>query len=357
MTTDVDPGAWRRVLVRMPNWVGDVVMATPALRAIRHACPQAQITASLKEYVAPLLEGSPYVDDVLTLSEGEERGLRAAWRLRARVRSRQFDAAILLTNSLTSALPCWLAGIPVRLGYKGDGRGLLLTHSLAPEYQGRQRRPVPMPEYYQRLLSRVGIADAGPGYTCPPTDSERDAMSTMLDTLGRDRSRPLVALNPGARFGSSKLWAPERFGALASALSARGCQPLLLVGPGEEELSHAVRSVAGGDLLDTSACPVGLAPLRALLEKVDLLVTTDSGPRHLAVAAHKPVVVLMGPTWPQWTAWNLERTVVLRHDVPCGPCHKKVCPLDHACMDLITIDQVLGAIAQFLPDVFARATA
>ena len=97
--------------------------------------------------------------------------------------------------------------------------------------------------------------------------------------------------------------------------------------------------------------------MRALLEKVDLLVTTDSGPRHLAVAAHKPVVVLMGPTWPQWTAWNLERTVVLRHDVPCGPCHKKVCPLDHACMDLITIDQVLGAIAQFLPDVFARATA
>ncbi|NRA97913.1 MAG: hypothetical protein HRU14_17085, partial [Planctomycetes bacterium] len=72
MTTDVDPGAWRRVLVRMPNWVGEVVMATPALRAIRHACPQAQITASLKEYVAPLLEGSPYVDDVLTLSEGEE---------------------------------------------------------------------------------------------------------------------------------------------------------------------------------------------------------------------------------------------------------------------------------------------
>ncbi|MAB90554.1 MAG: lipopolysaccharide heptosyltransferase II [Planctomycetes bacterium] len=344
MERKVDPGAWRRVLVRMPNWVGDVVMATPALRAIREASPQASITVALKEYVAPLLGGSPYVDAVVALGDGEERGVRGAWRLSRRLKSGRFDAAVLLTNSLTSAIPVCMARIPVRLGYAGDGRGFLLTHSVAPDLVGRQRRPMPMPEYYQRMLDRVGIPGAGPEYVCPPNESERAEMRALLDSLGRDRARPLVGLNPGARFGSSKLWPPERFGELAATLSLRGLQPLLLCGPGEEELAQAVRSAAGNDLLDTSTNPVGLAPLRALLEMVDLLVTTDSGPRHLAVVANKPVVVLMGPTWPQWTDWNLERTAVLRHDVPCGPCHKKVCPVDHACMDLITVEEVVSAV-------------
>lgn len=350
MGSDVDPGAWRRLLVRMPNWVGDVVMATPALRALRNAAPRARITVSLREYVAPLLEGSPYVDELMRLSARAEKGVGGAWRTARRLRAGRFDAALLLTNSLTSVIPTWLARIPVRLGYTGDGRRLLLTHKVMPERDGRDRRPVPMPAYYQRLLDRVGVAAAGPEYTCPPLDAERAEMRELLDTLGRDPARPLVGLNPGARFGSSKLWEPRRFGQLAKSLTERGCQPLLLVGPGEEALAEAVRAAAGDTLLDTSVRPVALGPLRALMEQIDLLVTTDSGPRHLAVAANKPTVVLMGATWPQWTAWNLDHTVVVRHEVPCGPCHKKTCPLDdHACMNLITVDEVLEAVARFLP--------
>lgn len=338
----------------MPNWVGDVIMATPALRAIRTAAPDAEIVAAVKGYVGPILQGNPYVDDMIVVDD--VKGLRRHWWLRRRFRARAFDACVLLTNSFGSALPVWLAGVPVRIGYSGEGRGWMLSHRRAPETEGGKRKPVPMPVYYQRLLDLVGICDAGPEYVVPPTDDERTEMTALLLELGRDTARPLIALNPGARFGASKLWAPERFGRLARRAEDAGAQVLLMVGPGEDDLAAAIRAEAGPGLLDTSRAVVPLGPLRALVEHVDLLVTTDSGPRHLAVAAGKPTVVVMGPTWPEWTNWNLEQTAVVRHDVPCGPCHQKTCPLDHACMDLITVDEVWDRIIGFLPQLESSTT-
>ena len=333
----------------MPNWVGDVVMATPALHALRKAAPDAEIIAAMKGYVTPVLAGSPLVEGVLVIDQDKIGGLRGVMRQRRRWRERRFDAAILLTNSFGSALPAWLAGIPTRIGYSGDGRRWMLTHRRPPEFEGRRRKPVPMPLYYQRLLDLVGIPEAGPDYIIPPTDDDRAVVDAALTDLGRDPAVPLVALNPGARFGASKLWEPERFGVLARRLEEAGSQPLLVVGPGEGALAEAIRATAGPGLLDTSRNVIPLGPLRALMERIDLLVTTDSGPRHMAVAARKPTVVIMGPTWPAWTDWNLEHTVVVRHAVPCGPCHLKTCPLDHACMDQVTVDEVWEEIRRLAP--------
>jgi len=334
----------------MPNWVGDVVMATAALRAIRRALPAARISVALKGYVAPVLSGNPFVDDLVVLGEGEERGPLGWVRVSRRLRATQYDAAILLTNSLTSLIPVFLARIPRRIGYVGDGRSLLLTDRVFPEVEAGRRVPVPMPLYYQRLLDAVGIESAGPEYEVPPTDEDREVAAGHLTALGRDPGRPLVGLNPGARFGSSKLWDPVRFGELARRLIRRGCQPLLLCGPGESDMAAPIQEAAGEGLLDTSRDPIGLGPLRAIMHALDLLVTTDSGPRHLAVAAGCRVVVIMGSTWPQWTAWNLERTRVVRHDVPCGPCHLRTCPTDHACMDLVTVDEVEASVDDLLAD-------
>jgi heptosyltransferase-2 len=320
-------------------------MATPALRALRRSLPQAEIVAAVRDYAAPLLAGSPLVNDLLILGDREERLLRGAWSYARRLRARHFDAAILLTNSLTSAIPAFLARIPARVGYSGEWRTPLLTHRLSPSTIKRQRAPTPMPLYYQRLLDVIGIPAAGPEYEIPVTQAQRDAVERQLSELGWDRSRRLTALNPGAKYGSSKLWNPDRFAAIARHLrDNRGWQVLVLCGPGEESLCRDICAQAGPPILDSSPRPFSLGSLPALMERIDLLVTTDSGPRHLAVAAHKPVVVVMGPTYPQWTAWNLEQTRVIRHDVPCGPCHLRICPLDHLCMELVTAEEVIAAI-------------
>lgn len=342
--------AIERILVRLPNWVGDVVMATPALRALRRRYPDAAVTAAVKEYAAPLLQGSALADDVLVLGDREEKLPIGAWRFARRLRERRFDAAFLLTNSLTSAIPPFLAGIPRRIGYSGEWRGPLLTTRVPLRFRHRRRTPEPMPAYYQRLLDEAGVPPAGPDYELPCRPEDVAAVRARLEALGWRPGRPLAALNPGARFGASKLWAPERFAEVARHLrDARGFQVVVLCGPGEESLCRQVTSLAGAGILDSSSPPIELRLLRPLMDLVDILVTTDSGPRHIAVAAGKPVVVIMGPTHPQWTAWNLERTEVVRHDVPCGPCHLKACPTDHRCMDLVTVTEVLGAIARVFP--------
>jgi heptosyltransferase-2 len=328
----------------MPNWVGDVVMSTPAVRAIREAWPHVEVVAAVKDYAAPVLFKNPHIDRLLVLGRGDERPVRKVWGLARRLRRERFDAAFLFTNSLTSALPLFLARIPVRVGYAGDWRSPLLTHVERPDLVGGRRQPVPMPLFYQRLLDRMGIPMAGSHYSVPVMADEREQARCVLARCGHDSGRPLVGLTPGARFGASKLWPPERFGDLARRLGESGIQTILLSGPGEEDLAAPIRDHAGSGLLDTSREPVGLRLLSALIERLTVLVSTDSGPRHLAVAAGVPVVVVMGPTWPAWTAWNLEQTTVLRHDVPCGPCHLRTCPLDHACMDLITVDEVFSAV-------------
>lgn len=337
--------SWNRVLVRIPNWVGDVVMATPALRALRRACPGARITAMGRSYVIPLLSGSPLVDDLWPIERRDERLWGGCLPLARRIRSARFDAAILLANSFTSALPVALGRVPLRAGYGGGGRSLLINAPAKDDLIRRGvRRPKPMPLFYQGVLDAAGIPSAGPAYELPPEPGDETQAERLVEQLSaRSKGRPLVGLNPGARFGSSKLWDPVRFGELARRLSRAGFAVLLITGPGEEDLARAVRQAAGEGL----AVPSGVVPLpvlRALARRLCVLVTNDTGPRHIAVAAGCPVVALVGPTFPEWTAWNLERSRVIRHAVPCGPCHLKTCPLDHACMDLITVDEVEAAV-------------
>ncbi len=208
-----------------------------------------------------------------------------------------------------------------------------------------------MPAYYQRLLDAAGIPPAGAGYELPVSPGDREEVRRRLDRLGRHLDLPLVGLSPGARYGASKLWEPARFAALARRLRDEvRAEVVLLCGPGEEALAARIAAEAGPPLLDTSQDPVPLRLLAAFCDELAVLVSTDSGPRHIAVARSRPVVVVMGPTHPAWTAWNLEHTTVLRHDVPCGPCHLRECPTDHRCMDLITVDEVFRAVTAALSD-------
>ena len=322
-------------------------MATPALARLRAAFPAAHITVGVRPYLKALLSGSPFFDELL--DQPRCRSL-AELRQQARaLRQRAFDLAVVLPNSLQTGLLVRLAGIPRRLGYL-QGRPFTMTHGLRAQRNrslfgrhGPRRLPTPMPQYYARLLDLLAI----PPVPDRPQLHVSPGEDAYVDAWLRERAVPadaaLLLLNPGASFGASKLWLGDRFAAVARYFrDQHGMVPIFLAGPAEVEL---VRGMArDADALDTTDPILPLSYLKALVRRARLLITTDTGPRHIAVAFGVPLVCLMGPTDPRYTNYCLDETILIRRDIECSPCHRKVCPLGHHdCMRGIEVDAVVAA--------------
>lgn len=337
------PTSIHKILIRAPNWVGDVVMATGNFADVRRAFPRAEISVLLKPGREKILEGSTDVDRFLFDRAGSS--LSAQWRLARELRAQKLDLALLFPNSFRAAWIAWLAGIPRRAGYRRNLRSALLTHGVSYEREGSRRKPVPMPIFYARIGEAVGIprGDLRPRLFVPQECEERAAR--LRGTLGIGSGERLIGLNPGASFGASKLWPPENFAAVGDALTERlGLRTIIFVGPGEEPIAEAISSRMKHRPIYDPKNLVPLDILKPFVRDLKLMVTTDTGPRHYAVAFRVPTVVVMGPTHPDYTAINLEETEVVRHDVPCGPCHLKTCPIDHKCMVGITPGEVLERV-------------
>lgn len=339
-----------RVLVRLPNWVGDIVMATPALAALRRHWPEAHLVAAGPAHAVPLLAGSALVDDVLTLPPRRGTGLAGLARAVRLMAAGRHELAILFTNSISSALVAALARVPLRVGHAGSGRTPLLTHAVP---RGRERgfhhAPQPMVEAYFRLLEHVGVPRGDPHYvlTVTPEDA-REAQAWKL-AVGVPPDARCIGIHPGSSFGPSKLWITERFAAVADALQQRlGATVLVFCGPGEEPLAHHIAASARLPVITAADVPLSLGGLKAVVRELDLLVTTDTGPRHFGPAFDVPTVVVMGSTDPRFTNTNLGRTLVVRSGVACSPCQLKVCPIDHRCMTRLQPEHVLAAVTRLL---------
>jgi len=213
-----------------------------------------------------------------------------------------------------------------------------------------------MPELYGRVLRAAGVPFEGGAYELPVLDDDRDEASRRLARLGVDPTKPLIALVPGAKFGASKLWAPERFAAAADALAARfGAEVAILSGPGEGDIARRIVAAARSPVRTTHDDVAPLGALRGIVERCCLMLCNDTGPRFFAAALNKPLVCVMGSTHPGWSDWAMERQRVVRVDVPCGPCHLKTCPLDHACMTGVRVDAVVRAAEDLAPSVASEA--
>jgi heptosyltransferase-2 len=362
MSRPFDLGAVRRIWVRAPNWVGDLVMATATFARIRAAFPDAHITAGMRPYLRPLLAGSAFFDRIVdTPKPGGPRGL---WRQVRAMRGERYDLAIVLPNSLATGLVPFLAGVPWRLGYR-QGRPLLMNLGLRAAVRrhwwqprsGPRRWPQPMPRYYHALLDVLGLPAGGEHPRLAVTAEEDAWVDAHLRSLGIAASERLLLLVVGANFGASKLWVPERFGEVARRFQQRhGMRALVLVGPAEVELGE--RIAEAGAAIALSKPVLTLDRLKALVRRGALMITGDTGPRHLAVAFDRPVVCLLGPTDANYTNYCLERQVVLRKDLPCSPCQRKVCPLGHhRCMRDITVDEVVAVGEELLARHGSPATA
>jgi heptosyltransferase-2 len=314
-------GEANRVLIVLPTWVGDVVMATPLLRAVRSGWPNADITATCRPGVQGLLDGLPFVDKVWPA--GKEVSP-------ADVRGRDFDTAILLPGAFRWAWLVFRAGIKRRIGYARDGRGLLLTHRLRPPATGpvwrRRYQPVPTLRYFLRLLDLLPLPEAGRRMELAVTPDEEVATDRLLNDAGVEG--PFVLLNPGGSYGSAKLWPAAHFARLAGLLHERlGLRVAVSSAPAERPVVDELLAEATLPLADLSRHGLTLATLKATCRRASAVITNDTGARHVALAFDRPTVTLFGPTDPAWTTLDHPRERQLSIPVPCGPCQLKRCPL------------------------------
>lgn len=330
----------QKILVRSVNWIGDAVMATPALGRIRTAFPEAEIVVIANPLVAELFSYHPYCDRVIVFDKKDRhRGIRGFLRFCYGLWREHFDLAILLQNAIEAAFMAAFAMIPHRAGYKTDGRGWLLNYGVPTR---ESKHGLHHTEYYLKMVEDLGLTGEAQGLKLALADHEKQWASEQLPGSG------WLAINPGAAYGSAKRWIPERFAAVADQLAeSHGLQVVLTGGPAEQEI--------GFDIEKNMRCrPLNLIgttnvrQLMAVLDRCHLMVTNDSGPMHIAAALGVPIVAVFGPTDHKTTSPLSENHRIVRHDVYCSPCMLRQCPIDHRCMEGVRVEHVLAAAEQLL---------
>jgi heptosyltransferase-2 len=342
----------REVLVRGPNWLGDLIMATPGFRALRAGLPEARITLAVRAGLAPLLEGAPWFDQVWPLVS-HRKGPVAFWREgRALGRGRRFELGLSLPDSFESALLLRLAGARRIVGYARGWRRALLHEAVPVPQEAGRRLLVAREHTVLGLVTALGCAPRGTGLELFVSEAQAEEAGRVLGAHGLASEAPLVLLAPGASFGPAKCWPAESFAAVGDALARRGARIAVIGSPDERALCAAVVAAMRRPAADLAGA-VGLGGLKALVSRARLLVGNDAGARHLAVALGVPCVVALGPTALEKTNLNLERVSVLSAEVACRPCYLRTCPIDHRCMTRIPPEVVVAECERALAPGFA----
>jgi heptosyltransferase-2 len=341
-----------KILVRAPNWVGDAVMAIPALEAIRRTHASDEICLLARPAVADVFLGQPFADRILQYDfRGKHRGWFGRERLVHQLREEKFDIAMLLQNAFDAAWLAWRAGIPERIGYARDARGPLLTNAIRPPREGE----VPKHEshYYFELLRRAGWVSAPTAIIPIRLFVSEEALKhgeSTLRTAGAKENAWRCAIAPGASYGAAKCWPPGRFAQLADRLvSECGADVIFFGTPGEKEIDTRIRSSMKSRALSLVG-ETSMRDLAGLFASCSVFIGNDSGAMHVAAAVGLPVIGIFGSTDPGGTSPVTEQFTLLREAVSCSPCFLRRCPVDHRCMTRIAVDSVFAATMQIKKD-------
>lgn len=341
------PNSIQRLLVVLPNWVGDVVLATPVLAALRAHFTRARITYLLRPYVTEIVDGSGWYDELVTWPNG--KGLRRELQIGTmvrRLRQSKFDLALLLTNSFRSAFAVWRAGARRRTGYARDGRTWLLNDRLRPLKRHGEFVPRSVLDSYSDLAQHLGCPVTDRHLRLPITPAQESAGRQLQEHYHLNNGRRYAAINVGAAFGAAKCWLPERFAATCERLAAeQNLQPVLVGAPHEAALLRRIADLATTDVTCCVEPGTTLGSLKVLVRDAAVLVCNDTGPRHYGLAFDVPTVTIFGPTHQEWTDTDYTGEIKLQARVECGPCQLKTCPIDLRCMHGVTVDHVLTAVA------------
>lgn len=320
------------ILIRSSNWLGDACMAVPAVRAIRRGRPDARLTILTPEKLAGFWRAIPEVDAVLAIPR--DAGILSAARV-IQQSGVYYDAAVLLPNSLRSALESWLARIPRILGYQGHHRKWLLDQIIPPK-----KRITPTGHHvrhYLRIAWRLGAEVEDPTLQDP-----------LPDTAGPPGKKVRIGICAGAEYGPAKRWPLDRFAeAIKQIMAGLDAEIVLFGAPGEKAMGEELSGLLEGRCENL----VGATSLEGLMEELRrcrLLLTNDTGTMHLAALLGTPVVAIFGSTEPAWTGPLGEGHTVIREQVECSPCFLRECPMDFRCMKAVTPERVSQTVRQAL---------
>jgi len=335
-----------KIVVLAPNWIGDAVLSLPVLDGCCQFWPGASISVLARGQVAELFEAREPEVRVLAYERGNgPQRLINLMDTGRRLRREGFKLALLLPNSLGSAVIARLAGVPQRVGYSTDGRGWLLTQRLENR---RKERGLHQVDYYLGLLRSFGAypVERVPRLKLKPKVTERGL--ALLDGLGISRNEVLIGVHPGAAYGEAKRWFPERFARVMDLLQKPGRRFVLLGGPGEEGLAERVSTITTHPPINTVG-KTTIAEALVIISRCSLFLSNDSGLMHAAAALGIPQVALFGSTDPAKTAPLNDKAVVIRPEgVSCTPCFTRECPESLECMTAITVDEVHAAAEKLL---------
>jgi heptosyltransferase-2 len=327
----------KNIIVRMPNWIGDLVMATPVLEDLRRAYPDAYITAMCRSPLCEILRQDPHINEIFCFSRGSSFGPRSEKRnIIEKLKRQKYDLGVLLTHSFSSAWWFWQGSVGHRLGYECNGRSLFLSHRIPLPQNIHQQHLV---STYKTLLGPLGIPLSETVPRLYVSEKEVEQALSLLEQHGVTRDSLIVGINPGAAYGSAKCWLPDRFREVTKRLLLD--ENVFVVYFGDASTISLVKEICK-ELPPRVINLAGLTSLReltALISICSVLLTNDSGPMHIGAALSTPLVALFGSTSEVVTGPYRTGKVIHKH-VECSPCYQRTCPIDFRCMKRIEADEV-----------------
>jgi heptosyltransferase-2 len=337
-----------RLGIVMPNWIGDAVMATPMLRALRDHLRHEFICGIMRPLIADTIAGSDWFDEIVYYDHRAKQRALGAWAVSRRMRQLRLNNVVLLTNSLRSGLLGWASGAVRRVGYARYGRGWLLTHPLQPKRDRRRLIPMSPIDYYLELLRPLGCSPVGHEMSLTTSSRDEQAADEAWQECNFAPGDSVIALNTGGAYGPAKDWPSDSFAELARRMANQlGVHVLIVCGPAERQKALHIEQLAAHPWVRSLANrPLSVGLTKSCLRRSSMAVSTDSGPRHIAAAFQVPVVALFGPTDPRWSENYHPLETRLSLELPCQPCGQRTCPLvHHQCMRELSVDRVFHAIA------------
>ena len=320
----------QRLIIRLPNWIGDAIMATPLLDMLKKQYPKTYTIGCAPSHILELFKGLPFLDETVTISSRRE-SITA-------IRQVEADTALLLTGSFSSAYHVWRAQIPTRIGFSCHWRRILLTNALPQPKEGHD-----VEKYMQLLKGFDLIPPEKPGLLhLQLLQEEKEAFKQRLEQTGIYPSQKLIVINPGAAYGEAKCWPKEYFKKVIQELAAIPNLHIAITG-NATQTQVANELAAKTPTIHSFAGKTTIRELMALIERADCVISNDSGPMHIAAAFKRPLIALFGSTDPKQTSpWG--DGIVLYNKVSCSPCFRRTCNKDFRCMLSITPKMVLEAI-------------
>jgi heptosyltransferase-2 len=335
----------QKIIVRMPNWLGDMVMATPILTDLRLHWPAVKITVLCQSTLSPLLQEDPRIDHLLTFNRPRGWFSRIFHKEVVQLlQKNQYDVGILLPNSFSSAWWFWLGNVHNRIGYATHWRSCLLDHTI---HFSAQQESEHLVAKYKQLLGPLGIPLSTSSPSLFLSEKELTDTNHLLTEYGINASDIVIGVHPGAAYGSAKCWPPAYFQELIHRLLDFPQLKILFLGDkGSVPLIQTICSGCPERVVNLSG-KTSLRQLMALIKRSQLFLTNDSGPMHVASALHTPLIALFGST-NEITTGPYNGGVVIHKHVACSPCYRRECPIDFRCMKNITVDEVYREAVRLL---------